>query len=102
MDFTYPLAAISGAIVGLFTSCLFLLRGRGSTLRLITITFVASLALNGAGLINWFHIREFSPSFLFLDFFLIAAFTFVGSVIGASPALLFGALLQWRRRAARE
>lgn len=103
MDFTYLLAGISALMIGLFTSCLYVLQGRGSRLRLTAVTFAASLALNGTGLINWVHVGDMPPNFLLLDFALIAAYTFIGCVIGVLPALALSALWRWhRRRAAAE
>ena len=103
MDFTYLLAAISALMIGFFASCLYVLQGRGSKLRLIALTFAASLALNLTGLINWAHIGDLPPSFVLLDFALIASYTLIGCVLGMSPALILCALWQWlRRRAAAE
>jgi hypothetical protein len=91
------------AVIGFFASCLYVLLGRGSRLRLTAVTFAASLALNGAGLINWAHIGDFPPSFVLVDFALIAAYTLIGCVIGVLPALALSALWQWfRRRVAAE
>ena len=103
MDFTYFLAAIAASLVGFFASCVYVLRGRGSRRRLIVVTSTAALALNLAGLINWEHIGDLSPGLILFDFALIAAYSFIGSSIGASLALILSALWKrFRRRRATE
>lgn len=97
MDFTYTFAALLGIVMGFSGSALFVAQKRRSVGRLVFVVFVASVALNMTGLINWAYIGDQSRAFVALDLALITTFTVVGCLIGMAPPLAMRTIWRWVR-----